>query len=126
MAIADKLRRLRIFLVKKNALAAIAPRLEILRNMPFFIPFATRVQIFRQFIFWPACELVVEHGYCRQVEKAPDIPRQEDQVHHLHRVVAEEEKRHEFQDDDEDDEPDLLDEEYPEPSQLVGNSQHVN
>ncbi|OQE17418.1 hypothetical protein PENFLA_c024G10942 [Penicillium flavigenum] len=34
-----------------NALAAIAPRLEILRNMPFFIPFATRVQIFRQFIF---------------------------------------------------------------------------
>jgi ubiquitin-protein ligase E3 C len=37
-------------------------------------------------------------------------------------VVAEEEKRHEFQDDDEDDEPDLLDEEYPEPSQLVGNS----
>ncbi|KAJ5788601.1 hypothetical protein N7457_003591 [Penicillium paradoxum] len=35
----------------KNALAAIAPRLEILRNMPFFIPFATRVQIFRQFIF---------------------------------------------------------------------------
>ncbi|KAJ5543438.1 hypothetical protein N7461_009441 [Penicillium sp. DV-2018c] len=35
----------------KHALAAIAPRLEILRNMPFFIPFATRVQIFRQFIF---------------------------------------------------------------------------
>ncbi|KAJ5142709.1 uncharacterized protein N7515_001496 [Penicillium bovifimosum] len=34
----------------KHALAAIAPRLEILRNMPFFIPFATRVQIFRQFI----------------------------------------------------------------------------
>lgn len=36
---------------QNNALAAIAPRLEILRNMPFFIPFATRVQIFRQFIF---------------------------------------------------------------------------
>ena len=34
-----------------KALALIAPRLEILRNMPFFIPFATRVQIFRQFIF---------------------------------------------------------------------------
>ncbi|CAI7575329.1 unnamed protein product [Penicillium bialowiezense] len=34
-----------------KALALIAPRLEILRNMPFFIPFTTRVQIFRQFIF---------------------------------------------------------------------------
>lgn len=31
-------------------LAAVAPRLEILRNMPFFIPFTTRVQIFREFI----------------------------------------------------------------------------
>ncbi|RPB11949.1 hypothetical protein P167DRAFT_574870 [Morchella conica CCBAS932] len=33
-----------------NYLAAIAPRLEILKNLPFFIPFATRVQIFRQFV----------------------------------------------------------------------------
>lgn len=28
---------------------AVAPRLEVLRNMPFVIPFETRVQIFRQF-----------------------------------------------------------------------------
>jgi ubiquitin-protein ligase E3 C len=31
-------------------LDAVTPRLEILENMPFFIPFATRVKIFREFI----------------------------------------------------------------------------
>jgi ubiquitin-protein ligase E3 C len=29
---------------------AVAPRLEILQNMPFFIPFETRVHIFREFV----------------------------------------------------------------------------
>ncbi|KMU77709.1 hypothetical protein CISG_01465 [Coccidioides immitis RMSCC 3703] len=36
---------------RKKELEAVAPRLEILRNMPFFIPFTTRVQIFREFIY---------------------------------------------------------------------------
>lgn len=35
---------------RKRLLEAVAPRLEILRDLPFFIPFATRVQIFRAFI----------------------------------------------------------------------------
>ncbi|KIV83764.1 hypothetical protein PV11_05759 [Exophiala sideris] len=35
---------------KKRQLESLAPRLEILRNLPFFIPFETRVQIFREFI----------------------------------------------------------------------------
>ncbi|KAK0628869.1 hypothetical protein B0T17DRAFT_523943 [Bombardia bombarda] len=35
---------------RDRMLAAIGPKLEILRNMPFVIPFETRVQIFRQFI----------------------------------------------------------------------------
>lgn len=35
---------------RNNYLAAITPRLEILQNLPFFIPFATRVQIFREFV----------------------------------------------------------------------------
>ena len=35
---------------RKKYLEAVTPRLEILQNMPFFIPFATRVQIFRQFV----------------------------------------------------------------------------
>lgn len=35
---------------RERMLAAAGPRLEILRNMPFVVPFETRVQIFRQFI----------------------------------------------------------------------------
>lgn len=31
-------------------MAAVAPRLEILQHLPFFIPFSTRVQIFREFV----------------------------------------------------------------------------
>lgn len=47
----ERLRRHQERMARGRILAAIAPRLEILRNMPFFIPFATRVQIFREFIF---------------------------------------------------------------------------
>ena len=47
----ESLRRHQQQVARGRALAAIAPRLEILRNMPFFIPFATRVQIFREFIY---------------------------------------------------------------------------
>ncbi|KUI69701.1 hypothetical protein VM1G_05521 [Cytospora mali] len=35
---------------RKRLLATVAPKLEILRNMPFVIPFDTRVKIFRQFV----------------------------------------------------------------------------
>ena len=35
---------------RKKYLEAVTPRLEILQNMPFFIPFETRVQIFREFV----------------------------------------------------------------------------
>ena len=35
---------------RKRYLESVAPRLEILQNMPFMIPFHTRVQIFRQFV----------------------------------------------------------------------------
>ncbi|EXJ78430.1 hypothetical protein A1O1_08830 [Capronia coronata CBS 617.96] len=36
---------------KQRQLESLAPRLEILRNLPFFIPFETRVQIFREFVY---------------------------------------------------------------------------
>jgi len=36
---------------KRRQLQSLHPRLEILRNLPFFIPFDTRVQIFRRFIY---------------------------------------------------------------------------
>jgi ubiquitin-protein ligase E3 C len=35
---------------RQKQMELIAPRLEILQNLPFFIPFETRVQIFREFI----------------------------------------------------------------------------
>jgi ubiquitin-protein ligase E3 C len=37
-------------LSRMRYLQKVAPRLEILQNMPFFIPFTTRVQIFREFV----------------------------------------------------------------------------
>ncbi|KEF57706.1 uncharacterized protein A1O9_05624 [Exophiala aquamarina CBS 119918] len=48
---ADILERQRLQARRKRQIESIAPRLEILRNLPFFIPFETRVQIFREFIF---------------------------------------------------------------------------
>jgi ubiquitin-protein ligase E3 C len=35
---------------RRRYLQAVAPRSEILQNMPFFIPFTTRVEIFREFV----------------------------------------------------------------------------
>jgi ubiquitin-protein ligase E3 C len=35
---------------RKRYLQAVAPRLQILQNMPFFIPFTTRVKTFREFV----------------------------------------------------------------------------
>ncbi|PGH16813.1 hypothetical protein AJ79_01457 [Helicocarpus griseus UAMH5409] len=46
----EELRRRQQQVARRKELEAVAPRLEILRNMPFFIPFPTRVQIFREFI----------------------------------------------------------------------------
>jgi ubiquitin-protein ligase E3 C len=37
-------------LSRRRYLQAVAPRSEILQNMPFFIPFTTRVEIFREFV----------------------------------------------------------------------------
>ncbi|EGE85603.1 hypothetical protein RJZ56_006866 [Blastomyces dermatitidis] len=47
----EELRKRQQQVARRKELEAVAPRLEILRNIPFFIPFATRVQIFREFIF---------------------------------------------------------------------------
>ncbi|ESZ93444.1 hypothetical protein SBOR_6151 [Sclerotinia borealis F-4128] len=35
---------------KRKLMAAVGPRIEVLQNMPFIIPFETRVEIFRQFV----------------------------------------------------------------------------
>lgn len=46
----ERLRRQQRKTSRRKYLESVTPRLEILQNMPFFIPFATRVQIFRQFV----------------------------------------------------------------------------
>lgn len=46
----DLLRRQQRKASRKKYLEAVTPRLEILQNMPFFIPFPKRVQIFREFV----------------------------------------------------------------------------
>jgi ubiquitin-protein ligase E3 C len=46
----ERLRRQQRRASRKRYLQAVAPRLEILQNLPFFIPFETRVQIFRDFV----------------------------------------------------------------------------
>lgn len=48
---AEHLARQRELARKRRQLQSLNPRLEILRNLPFFIPFDTRVQIFRTFIY---------------------------------------------------------------------------
>lgn len=46
----QRLERQQQIVSRKRYLQAVAPRSEILQNMPFFIPFNTRVQIFREFV----------------------------------------------------------------------------
>ncbi|CAL3966422.1 hypothetical protein PZA11_003082 [Diplocarpon coronariae] len=46
----ETLRRQQQKAARQKVLAAVGPRLEVLQNMPFVIPFETRVQIFRQFV----------------------------------------------------------------------------
>ncbi|RKF63036.1 putative iq and hect domain protein [Erysiphe neolycopersici] len=45
-------RNTRSNLSTQKRLATIGPRLEVLQNMPFIIPFETRVQIFQHFVFY--------------------------------------------------------------------------
>ncbi|KAF2036569.1 hypothetical protein EK21DRAFT_51949 [Setomelanomma holmii] len=46
----EKLQRQQRRASRQRYLQAVAPRLQILQNMPFFIPFTTRVKIFREFV----------------------------------------------------------------------------
>lgn len=46
----ERLKRRQRKASRRKYLESVTPRLEILQNMPFFIPFATRVQIFRHFV----------------------------------------------------------------------------
>lgn len=46
----ERLKRQQRKTSRKKYLESVTPRLEVLQNMPFFIPFGTRVLIFREFV----------------------------------------------------------------------------
>ena len=46
----ERLKRRQRKTARRKQLEAVTPRLEILQNMPFFIPFATRIGIFHEFV----------------------------------------------------------------------------
>ena len=46
----ERLKRKQRKTSRRKFLQSVTPRLQILQNMPFFIPFPTRVQIFREFV----------------------------------------------------------------------------
>lgn len=46
----EHLKRTRAMEQRKRLLASVGPKLEILRNMPFIIPFDVRVKLFRKFV----------------------------------------------------------------------------
>jgi ubiquitin-protein ligase E3 C len=47
----ERLRHKQRLAARERLHAAVTPKLELLRHMPFVIPFETRVQIFRQFVY---------------------------------------------------------------------------
>lgn len=46
----ETIRRQQQKMNKRKLMAAVGPRIEVLQNMPFVIPFETRVELFRQFV----------------------------------------------------------------------------
>jgi ubiquitin-protein ligase E3 C len=80
---------------RRRYLQAVAPRLEILQNMPFFIPFTTRVQIFREFV---KLDMTKRRGssdpevWRMRIMHRPDAPE------HLERHHAKIRREHEFDD----------------------------
>lgn len=84
---------------RKRYLEAVAPRLEILQNMPFLIPFETRVEIFREFVR-------LDQNYRRGGYVDPDVWRQSVMAHsgleggqtELRRHHAKIRRKHEFDD----------------------------
>lgn len=84
---------------QKRYLASVAPRLEILQNMPFLIPFQTRVEIFREFVH-------LDQAKRRGGHTDPDLWRQSmifrpgrgDPQVELQRHHAKVRRKHEFED----------------------------
>lgn len=91
----EKLQRQQRKASRKRYLQAVAPRLEILQNMPFFIPFATRVQIFREFVH---LDMTKRRGSADPEAWRWRIMTRPDAPHHFERHAAKIRREHEFDD----------------------------
>ncbi|KAF2276789.1 uncharacterized protein EI97DRAFT_321504 [Westerdykella ornata] len=80
---------------RRRYLQAVAPRLEILQNMPFFIPFSTRVEIFREFVH---LDMIKRRGGIDPETWRLRIMQGFDAPHQLERHAATIRRGHEFED----------------------------
>ncbi|KAF2130444.1 HECT-domain-containing protein [Dothidotthia symphoricarpi CBS 119687] len=80
---------------RRRYLQAVAPRLEILQNMPFFIPFTTRVQIFREFVL---LDMTKRRGSADPEAWRWRIMTQPNAPHHFEKHAAKIRREHEFDD----------------------------
>ncbi|KAL9062713.1 MAG: hypothetical protein Q9157_008694 [Trypethelium eluteriae] len=94
----ERLRTEQRKLSRQRYLQAVAPRLEILQNMPFLIPFTTRVQIFREFVHLD--QIKRRNGYTdpdtwRMAMHSSHRSTGENELSHYHAKVR---RKHEFDD----------------------------
>ncbi|KAF2204578.1 hypothetical protein GQ43DRAFT_453699 [Delitschia confertaspora ATCC 74209] len=80
---------------RRRYLQAVAPRLEILQNMPFFIPFTTRVQIFREFV---NLDMTKRRGSADPEMWRIRLMHRPDGTHQFERHHAKIRREHEFED----------------------------
>ncbi|KAF2642849.1 E3 ubiquitin-protein ligase NEDD4 [Massarina eburnea CBS 473.64] len=80
---------------RRRYLQAVAPRLEILQNMPFFIPFTTRVQIFREFVH---LDMTKRRGSADPEAWRWQVMQRPDANAHFEKHTARIRREHEFDD----------------------------
>lgn len=80
---------------RRRYLQAVAPRLQILQNMPFFIPFTTRVKIFREFVL---LDMVKRRGGTDPEAWRFRIMSRPDAGRHFERHTAKIQRDNEFED----------------------------
>ncbi|KAF1952578.1 hypothetical protein CC80DRAFT_479407 [Byssothecium circinans] len=80
---------------RRRYLQAVAPRLEILQNMPFFIPFTTRVQIFREFV---NLDMTKRRGSADPEAWRWNVMQRPDANAHFEKHTARIRREHEFED----------------------------
>ncbi|KAH7396768.1 hypothetical protein DE146DRAFT_720190 [Phaeosphaeria sp. MPI-PUGE-AT-0046c] len=80
---------------RRRYLQAVAPRLQILQNMPFFIPFTTRVKIFREFVL---LDMVKRRGGSDAESWRFRIMQRPDAGRHFERHTAKIQRENEFED----------------------------